>query len=285
MLFRGYKIAPRLSLKQIVAFFKLQKPLSWQDYVVLEESHIDTVLKYKSTGKKVYLFQFGCVCFVNFEQQEVFSFLEYIESIIGVFDYNLFSKYNEDHIVKIDDNGMCKVWRTSETLYPYKDYIPHIVSVILAKSIELYKLELDVTGLLDKAENFFIFYPRRGRLYANKKRFIAITSQILRFEHESIDHIRILERSLTGNQSIISREIYDYLAQFYELNSRFDILENKINNLRSIIKTCSTLSYRRSQVRLLKLEVFLLALFPLFHIAHSILDAYHITSVFKLLFG
>lgn len=268
--FSNFKIAPRLPLGKIAELFKIQRTLAWREYIILNAEHIETILKYKADLKQVYLFEFGCITFVNFNEDEVRSFIRFLELITDKIDYMLFSKLREGHTVELYEDGMCKLWKSSTNKVPYKDYIIPIVSIVLAKSTELYNIELDISKLLDEGEGF-IFHLQRGHLHLNTKKLRSVSSSIFRFEFDSVNSIRIFDRSIYERENILSREVYDLVAAYYELSDRFKVVQGKISDLQGILSAYSGLSYNTAENRLFIFEAFLLALFPLSHLAFYLL--------------
>jgi len=260
--FKSYKIAPSLPLKKIESFFRISRQFTWKEYIVLEGEHIETVLKYAAGSRKVFLFKFGCATFINFSEHEIHTFLKYLESITDNVKIAIYTEYSESHNITVSDNGKCRLWDKSEETIPYGEYILHAVSIVLAKSVELNLIEKDASELLDESESFII-HLQKGVLRASTRKFTKTISKILKFEYNSVNSIKIYDRPVSDKYPIESRAAYDSLAKYYELHKRFDAIHNKINNLREIIKSYSSLSYKKNEFRLLAFEIFLLILFPL----------------------
>jgi len=258
-------------LQKIAAYLEMSFPISWKDYIVVKGKHLDMILKYKTSSKQVYLFEFGCVTFVNFEGDEIRVFLEHLESVTGILNSEYFAKYYETHTIKVYNNGECKLWKGNADYVEYNDYIIPIVCTVLSRSVALSKIEADASQLLDQSESIITFL-QKGKLRASTKRLASITAKIMRFEYDSIGNIKVLERSSLIDQSIEARSIYDILADHFELGERFEIIKNKCDELQKIIKTYSSLSYNNAENKLLLFEVFLLLLFPLFREIRSLLN-------------
>ena len=277
VLFRSYKIEYKLPLEKIETFYNIQKALKWKEYTILDNNQLKVIFRFNSVPKLVYIFRYGCISFMNFEEEEVYTFLRHLESIIGNVDYKLLSKYNESHILQIDVNGMCRLWKSSMEKLDYKGFYKHIINIVLAKSTELYVLEIEVERLLDQAEKFLI-YLQRGSLNVNKKVYIASITKVLRLEYHIINNIKIFERDTFNSESFDSRRVYDKLSEYYELDSRCKIIQNKIDDLRGIYKAYSSFSYRQIEARLIWLEIFMLALFPLFYLIRNTIAVKSIAS-------
>lgn len=263
--FNAYKIALKLSLDSVTSFFKLGKLLSWEKYVVLKEKQISSVLKYRASNKYVYIFQFGCICFVNFSYDEIHLFLKYIQSLLGTLDHSLFLKYYEVHEIEIINDSLCKLNVGSCSTFIYQEFILDIVSIVLTKSIELEKINTDIDTLLDESEQY-IYNLYSGKLRPNSKKFASAITKMIRFEYYSIHGIEIFNHGYNKNNTHNIDEIYKLLTQYYELLERFKISQRKIQDLNIIIRTYSKLSYKNYETKLYWFEIFLLGICPLFYI-------------------
>ena len=266
----SYKIASQLPLSKIADFFRYHRPLRWQEHIIIEGSHLDWILKYHTIGKQVYLFQFGCITFVNFNAGETRTFLDTLESIIGNIDYNLFHKYYEMHALQLEDNGMCRLWEGRPVLTSFKPEIVYVTALILAKSAALNNIEVDISLLQDETEKF-IYYLSKGKLHANSNSFVEITARLLRFKYDSVNNIRIFDRSGLVEQNLYSREVYDTLAAYYELAVRYNRIDRKVKNLHRITESYSSLSYRNTENKQNLYVIFLLVPFPLSYLVKYLL--------------
>ncbi|NLD46792.1 MAG: RMD1 family protein [Clostridiaceae bacterium] len=268
--FKSCKVAVSLPLDRIAAFLKTQMQFSWKEYIILKGSQLNFILQYNTEQKHVYLFKYGCISFVNFEDNEIHSFLQYMIGITGKINYELIYTYFETHTLEVDEDGFCELWKNGDK-YPFNESLIHIISVVLAKSTELYKFETDLNLLLDNSEKFIYFIQKARSSFFIKKSSVLI-STILRFEYDSIHSIRIFERPGFVNHYAEYKGIYDIFSKYYELNARHSILTGKTGDLRLIVKQYSKLSHKHTEYRLLIFEIFLLALFPIFHILKHIIS-------------
>ncbi|WHH57310.1 RMD1 family protein [Petroclostridium sp. X23] len=281
--FDSYKIAPGFPLNKIALFFQTHSPLSWKEYIHLTGHHISAVLKYKMGNKQVFIFCFGAIVFVDFTQQEIYAFLQHLESIIDGIDYSFIAKYHEGHSIHVSSDGKCTLWKDQTKYFIYHEYIVHVIAGILAKSVAISKIEESVNRLLNEGEDV-LSNLQKGRLNFSKKNNTITTARILRFEYESISSIGLFDQSTNLVQSIQSKEIYDFLENYYELYDRYKIIQSKIFDLRRIMKSYAMLSYKYHEAKRYLLEIFLLALFPLFHLAHYLMDTYAELDIFHFLY-
>lgn len=259
--FRSLKVGPSILLEKPVSFFRMQRTSTWKEYIVLGPADLEQVLKRPCREEQAYLFEFGCVCMVNFSEGDKEVFLEFLAGMVEALDYSMIARFGESHVLQVDDGGQFRPWADSALSFEYNAEVPPVVATILAKSAAMNKIELDISSNLDEF-GAYIDYLKRGRLRINKKGLSVMVTKFLKFEHESIGSVRIFDRSIPDSYSRLSRELYDALAEHYELNDRFEVLRSKIGSLRSTMKTYNSLSYRQSENRLYLFEIFLLGLFP-----------------------
>lgn len=279
--FNSFKVNSKLNLRNIASFFNVDIIGSKKEYIVLGDKQIDVIFKYKTQYKVVYFFEFGCITFVNFDMDEIRIFLEYVESIVGKIDSELFMKFYEGYMIEVGNNHVFKLYEDDESYTSYNKYIEAIISVVLAKSTALSWVENEVDILMDEAEKI-IDYLQKGWLHTNSRKFSKITARILRFEYESIYNIEILDRTTGIDKKLKFRQIYDDMAEYYELMERFNVVRNKVNNLRRLTRSYTNLSYERHENRLYVFEIFLLFLFPLSYLFRYLVKIQRLQGIFKI---
>lgn len=260
--FKSCKIGAGIPLDKPAAFFRLQRVSSWRDYLMLGPVQLADMLKRDCSGKRVYLFAFGCITFVDFDESDMQVVLDFLSGMIEPVDYAMVARFAESHLIEVDADGQFLPWNESDKRYPFNDATVSLIATLLAKATAMNKIEADVDANMDESGEY-IELLQQGRLHFNKKAAIVILSKFLKFEFESINQIRIFDRSVAGMDSLSGRELHDKLAEYYELYDRFDVLQRKIGSLRTTMKSYNSISYRRDENRLYLFEVFLLALFPL----------------------
>jgi uncharacterized Rmd1/YagE family protein len=247
-----YKTSHNPEIGNVAAFFNLQNRKEKPDYILLRPEQISTALKISVTDKYAWLFKFGCICLVNFEATETYSFLKFLEGSYGKIDFDLFSTYNETH--KLDRSTLDSKIDLLKAIESY--------AIILAKSTELKSLEAAVTAKLDQSEQF-VNDLHHGLPNPSSKLLIDTTLSIIRFKLNVIYTLKILDRPTEYNAKLKLRQFYDHLAEYYELDKRFDRIFKKIADLNEITTDYLKIGHNRKEQRLLILEVFLLTLFPL----------------------
>ena len=260
--FKSCKIGASIPLDKPAAFFRLLRSSRWREYLLLGPEQLADILKQDCSTKRVYLFAFGCITFVDFNESDMQVVLDFLSGMIEPVDYSMVARYAESHLIEVDEEGQFLPWSESDKRYRFNDATVSLIAILLAKATALNKIEADIDANMDESGEY-IELLQRGRLSFNKKASMVILSKFLKFEFESINQIRIFDRSVADMDSLSGRELHDKFAEYYELYDRFDVLQRKIGSLRTTMKSYNSLSYRKNENRLYLFEIFLLALFPL----------------------
>lgn len=262
IMFNTFKVASKLPLKKIAAYFNLTEDTGWKEYIKIDSNIIEKMFKYGSSNKSVYLYRYGCITFVNFKYHEINHFFQYLSQIYVVLDSSLLSKFGETHVIGVDDEGFVRLWEGAEEKYPYNDILLNIIATVLAKSTELDKIETELNSVLDESE-LLINYLNTGRLRANTKKVVSIIAKCTRFKYRTIESVKLLDRPYEFDRLMENRKIFDDLSTYYELNDRYENISSRTHVLDSITQEYFTYKSNQSERRLLVFEIFLLALFPL----------------------
>lgn len=260
-----FKVASRLPLARIASFINLRQDVSWKESIKFDGVDVEKILNYASTNKAVYLYKYGCITFLNFNQDEISIFLDYLGTLFIDLDYKLLSKFNETHEMILSSDVYVNLWAGNEVKFHYQRYVDDIAAAVLAKSTELYKIETELSEVLDEAGTFII-QLNKGYLRANSKKVAATLAKSIRFKYRSIESVRLLGRPSEFKKTIESRQIFDKMSEYFELNERYAVLSNQMYILDSITGEYLSFGSKQSERRLLLFEILLLASFPLLHI-------------------
>ncbi len=281
--FISFKLYSAIDLKKTASYFGLSNPESRDRCIIFESPQLEQIYKYKMHRKKVYAFSFGCIVFEGMEIDETGSFFDSLQFVIGEPDYKMLTRYREIHHIGINEKGSAHLWKESTEAFQLSEDTSYTIAFILAKSTALSKQESDIDILLHEADSYLDKF-QRGILNTETRKFTATMARIIRFEKESAAGIRIFDRPARVGRSLMLRYVYDKLSEYYELEDRYDILEKKAAELRSIVRSYTSIRYRRQENRLLVFEIFLLLLFPLFRILEEVLAQIDVESFIQLIF-
>ncbi|NLK86438.1 MAG: RMD1 family protein [Clostridiaceae bacterium] len=278
-----YKAYDSIDLRNTASLFGLPAPESRDRFIVLRGKQLAEIFKYDMKRKRILLFSMGCIVFEDFNIDETDIFFETLGKTIGEPDYRMLAVFRELHTITITDQQTMFLWPDSTEAYPVNDDLLDIIAAILAKATALSKEESDIGKLLDEADSHISRF-QEGILSSGTRRYTSTMAHIIKFEQQSTAGIRIFDRPATAAGSLQLREAYDKLSAYFELEDRYGILESKAAQLRKIVRTYSTLKYRRQENRLLVFEIFLLALFPLFRIIEYIIGNHAVKSFVRMIF-
>lgn len=259
-----YKIAARLPLVRIAPFFNLRKDAAWKEYLKIDGAEVEKILKYASVKKAVYLYKYGCITFLNFSQDEIPVFLDYLQTLFVKLDYQLLSQFNENHALFLSDKGEVSLWEDADVKFHDQPLIEDIAATVLAKSTELYTIEIELSEVFDDAD-IFIKNLKSGYLRANTKKVISTIAKSIRFKYRSLESVRLLDRPAEFSRTLEPREIFDTLSEYFELDERYDVITNQMAILDSITEEYFSFRSKRSERRLIIFEIVLLSIFPLMH--------------------
>jgi uncharacterized Rmd1/YagE family protein len=258
-----YKVSNKLNLSLLESYFNIQKSRDVSDYLQLDSHSISSIIKVHSHSKSLFIYNFGCIVLVNFTSDETNLALKYLESIIGLVNFKVSSIFNErlrifsrnNQIIKVNDI-LCSNKYNEETL--------PIACRLISKSSALASLEEEIIVVLDEAENI-VNHLQKAKLRANTKNFLLSIAHIARFQHSAIKSLGLFDSTFLIKRNGDSKNFFNILNQYYEIEERTAILESKIDEVSKLISSYTTLSYNRQELQLLVFECILLSMFLLPH--------------------
>jgi uncharacterized Rmd1/YagE family protein len=243
-----YKISLQLKVHRLADFFKVSGPDP--ELLQLQPKQISTILKYDTPEKFIWFFKYGCVCFINFDSTETHRFLTSLESIVGKVDFDLFSKFNENLSLDLEEPDPSGSTQIVLGLY----------AIALAKSTQLKYFETKIDSIYDRAERL-VFDLQRGLPKPFNNVHKKILLEIVKLQLTVVNDLKILDRP---NHNILElNKIFNATAEYYEFQKRFETIQTKIANLIEIITPYQKLGFYHQEGRLLFWEVIMIALFPL----------------------
>jgi required for meiotic nuclear division protein 1 len=262
-------IADEIPLERVALHLGTCFTKKWNEVLVIENEQLESILKYQSKSyQKVLVYSYGAITFINFAVDEMRVIIDYVESIIQEIQNKDILRSVDVHRIWLSDNGLCKLFFSDDRFYYLSNDVFMLASHIVAQSIATSEIEKEIQQLLDNSENI-ILSIRKSKFIFNKKRRSELMSKVLRFQHDFIQSAQIFGAPLITYNDMELKEMYNKLSVYYELQDRFNIIRNKMDELKNINKRYSEMTHHLYEKRLLHLEVFLLAIFPLRHILGS----------------
>lgn len=262
-----YKVSLQLKVHRLADFFKVSLSGPDPEFLQLQPKQISTILKYDTPDKFIWFFKYGCVGFINFDSTETYRFLTSLESILGKVDFSLFSKFNENLSLDLEEPAPSSSMQIILDLY----------AIALAKSTELKYLETKLNSIYDRAEGL-VFDLQRGLPKPFNHVLKKTLLEIVNLQLTLVNDLKILDRPKKYDDLEL-KKIYNLTAEFYEFKKRFETIRTKVANLNGIITPYQNLGFYHQEGRLLFWEIVMLALFPLSrildHFLPKILTFFH----------
>ena len=257
------RIAGEIPLESISEHLGLNFPKKWNEVVVVKGEQLERILKYHTRPhQKVLLYSYGVATFINCAIDEMRIIIDYVDSVTGEIENKDILRSIDVHRIWIKEDGTCKLFLTDEGSYSLTDEVFMISSHIVAQSVATQRIEGEVQELLDHAENT-VNRIKKSKFFVSARKRSHLMAEVLRFQYELMRSAQLFGAPVFLNNNLEVREMYHKLYDYYELQDRFDIIRSKLAQLKKINDRYSGMNHHRLETRLLELEVFLLALFPM----------------------
>jgi len=244
MKFKAFAVADEIDLNKIALKTGIPKKYTWEEPLTIQGQLLTDILGHPLVAQEqVKVFAFGSVVFINVNSFEYFKVLTYLKTIEARIDVKNINRFMDDYELLVDET-MEEILITDENVaVPALDvFYPELVSIVIAKSVGLEKIEQKITVILDGIESK-IDRLESGKLRISDKELAKTISKILRHEYTTISYIMILDKPDITWSHIDAANFYDRMSEFFELNDRYEILKTKTNILNDIIDGFSTISH------------------------------------------
>ena len=252
-------------MSSLASYFALHYDDKNSNYIILSDKSISTLLKVRSKTKSLYIYEYGCIVFVDFTIDEIHPTMAYLEKITGTIDYKHINIFNENLILSISSSQFITKINDVPCILEYNNDVLSIACSLVAKSVALSAVETEIVNVLDDAGNL-VNYLQKAKLRIKTRKFVSSISLIARFQYRIIKPLDLFDNSFLLKKNSNSRNFYSIVHNYYEIDDRTSILESKIDQVNKILSNYTTHSYNIGEIRLLIFECILLAMFLLPHI-------------------
>ena len=190
----------------------------------------------------VHVFSFGSIVFINILAEDKPKFFEYMKTFRPDIDLKIVDQYSDDYRLQIEKAESLKLTDEYVTVPKFEIFYPELISTVIAKSAALEKTEVQLGKILDTLESM-IDRLEKGKLRISDKELAKPASKIIRHEYNTIAYIMILDKPDITWASNDAANFYNEMANFFELNDRYEILKSKTTILNNIISGFSTISH------------------------------------------
>lgn len=246
--FDSYIFSNELNLNTIAAHFGIKKKYKWEEPLALSDDNLKGVI-HDYRRKRVYLFAFGGVTFINFAFHEIMDFHRYCRNIERSGVNAAISEYRESYAVKLSKNGETIISYDDMSTPQLAEYHYEIIATVLAKSAALHKTEVAIDELMDEIENIVDFLAR-GQFRLSDKQLARISAKILGYKYNSISYVMLLdEPAITWNNEE-SKDLYNRISELFELKDRYEITRHKTETLLDVTEVFTSLTHAKRDARL-----------------------------------
>lgn len=253
--FQAIVAGNEINLSAIASHFGINKKFKWEDALVLSGNSLNGLLK-NIENKYVYIYHFGSIVFINMEFHEIQDVVKYLKTIDKNLKIDNIQKYTDDYRLEVSPENDYSLGNEVMTASVFEEYYLDIVSMILAKSISLEKVEFETDKLLDNIEDV-IGFLEQGKLNMSDKELAKTTAKVIRFKYNTISNLMLFEKpSAAWNNEDIERFFME-MMDLFDLEDRYTKITRKTEILRNITEVFGSLSHEK---RATKLEVIVVVL-------------------------
>lgn len=240
-------VAPEINLQAIAAHFGIQRTLQWDDNLILRSNELKGVIR-EPEDKRVYVFAFGTVAFVNCQRHEKIDILKYLLRVDKRISTN-FREYFDEYTLEEKPDAADEFSYGKLTVQRFSEYQMEIIATILAKSCALERIESSINLLLDQTEDV-VSNLRTGKLQSTDSQLAKMAANTLGFKLDTVSFVAILDKpEITWNNQAAG-ELFDKLSKWFELDERYQKCHYKIETLKDITDVFTSLAHAKRGNRL-----------------------------------
>ncbi len=234
---KAFSLCTEINFNIIAKHFGIETNYKWEELLTLSGKQLQGTIK-NYEDKMVKIFPFGSIVFINMqynEMMDVVNYLSRIEENLIEFDIN----YTDEYDLEMDTEKEFYLDFDKMICAEEKPNLD-IASIILAKSVALERIEVEIEKLIDRSEEL-INILKGGNIKFKNRKLSIMTGDIMQFKHSTISYIMLLDKPdiLWNNQK--ADDIYNELAHIFELEDRNKAVEAKTEALMDIIGVFTSL--------------------------------------------
>lgn len=251
-----FSLCNEINLNKLAAHFGINRKFKWEEHFTLDKKQLTGIIK-NPENKLVKVFSFGSAVFVNMEHHEIVDTVNYLKNIEKAL-MNASYKYQDDYTIVVNDDEPSLHFEYF-TVNKYEDYHLNMLSIILAKSVALERVEEGIDSLLDEIEEI-IAKLERGKFAISDAKLAKTAASILRFKFNIISYLMLLDKPAITWINQESENLYTNLAELFELRDRYDKIKGKSETLMDITEVFTTMTYQKRGTTLEWMVIILIAI-------------------------
>lgn len=256
--FKAVVVAKEMNLTQIATHFGNNRKIKWEEALRLRGEQLQGIVA-APEGKMVYIFHFGSAVFINFAHHEIVDFINYLTKVDSNLKGDISFRYIDDYQLEVNLNEPPALNNDLMVTDKQDDYQFEIVATVLAKSVSLEMIEFEVGRLLDEIE-VVVNHLYHGRLGVSDEKLAKMSASFLSFKLDTISYIMLLDKPDITWVNEEASSLYDELSTLFELDDRYEKVEQKMGTLKDITEVFSGLAHAKRGNRLEWAVIILIAI-------------------------
>ena len=258
--FKAIVLCNEINLNKISSHFGINKKFKWEDPLVLSHQSLNGIIK-DVENKWIYVYYFGSMVFINMEFHEIQDIVKYFKTIDDTLKNNNINEYIDDYKLEISPEYEYAIYNDLMTSNEFKPYYLDIISLVLAKSISLKKIENDTDKLLDSIEDV-INDLDTGTFRMTDMQLAKTSAKVLRFKYNTISNLMLLDKPKAAWNSEDIESFFIEIIVLFDISDRHKKINYKTEILTDITDVFSSLTHEKRATRL-EIMVIVLILFEL----------------------
>lgn len=240
--FKTYAVTNEIDLNKIAVECNIKKKYTWEEPLILQGELLKRIIKEVNEDEIVLVFSFGSIVFINSTKEHTERFMSYIKKIKPDIDIENYERFHDDYALHISEGEEIEFTDDYVQIPEMELFYPELISVVIAKSVALERIEEQLSKILDDLESK-IDNLEKGKLNIGNKELAKITSRIVRHEYNTIAYIMILDKPDITWINMNAEYFYEQMSEFFELNDRYEVIKSKTEILKNIIDGLAAISH------------------------------------------
>lgn len=258
--FKSLVLCNEINLNAIASHFGINRKFKWEDPLVLSDRQLSGIVR-ETENKWVYIYYFGALVFINMEFHEIQDLTKYIRNVDPNLKNNVPNEYIDEYRLEVDSQYDYSLYNDLMTSNEFIPYYLDILSLVLAKSTSLRKIETDIDRLLDSIENI-INYLDKGKFNMSDHEISKTSAKVLRFKYNTISYLMLLDKPKAAWDNEDIENFYIQVSSLFDLEERYKKISHKTGILQDITDVFASLSHEKRGTKL-EIMVIILILFEL----------------------
>lgn len=267
---RAFWLCNEIGLDALARHFGISRRSRWEDLLSLEPENLSGVLTHPE-GKRVHLFPFGCIVTFGMAHHEVLDLVKYLHRVEPRIAEPS-ERFQDDCRLEVGTPRL-EIHDDRVAVPSLEGWVPGILSIVLSKSVAFERVEAEIERLMDEAEPV-VQNLSSGKVSPSDGKISRFAGQILSFRLDTVSYIQLLDKPDATWDNPEAEDLYAKLAQFFELQDRYEKIQAKSGVLMDLTEVVTTYAHHHRGARLewavILLFVFeiLLTLFEMFFRRH-----------------